>query len=336
MHQINADLHCDVLIVGAGIAGLMAAQTLQAAGKTVIVVDREGRVGGRMITEHINTGWADTGAQFFSVREPVFQKHVSQWVEEGLVFVWSWGWADSSTESNQKDGFPRYAAYGGMTAVPRRLAQDVMVHKSVEICQLQLAGDGWQATSRDGYVYGCKGLVLTPPVPQTLALLQASQIPLDSDEEAALAAIVYHPNITAVCQVEGAIRLPSPGALQRPWHPISWVANNQPKMNVPQINLLTAQFSPTHSRLWWQAPDDELTGVLHKELRPLLAEDAHIVDIIFYRWPHALPTVLYPEYSLLASGIPPLAIAGDAFKTSRVEGAAMSGIEAAKAMLGVL
>lgn len=333
MPHKNADLYCDVLIVGAGIAGLMAAQTLQAAGKTVVVVDRESRVGGRMVTEHIHGGWADTGAQFFTVREPVFQQYVGRWVEEGVAFVWSSGWADSSTETTPVDGFPRYAAHGGITAVARRLAQDIMVHKSVEICQLHLLENGWQAVSQSGYVYQCCGLILTPPAPQTLALLEASQLPLDSQDAAALAAIQYQPNITAVCHIDGEAQLPPPGAIQRPAHPISWIANNKQKHISPDITLITAQFNPSYSRLWWQAPDNELTGIIHREIRPFLVDNAQIAHIQFYRWPYALPTTLYPERVLIASNLPTLIIAGDAFKSSRIEGAALSGVAAAEAIL---
>ena len=56
----------DVLIVGAGLAGLLAANALQAAGQTVRVVEKARGVGGRLATWRLGPGRGDYGAQFFS------------------------------------------------------------------------------------------------------------------------------------------------------------------------------------------------------------------------------------------------------------------------------
>jgi monoamine oxidase len=46
----------DVLVVGAGIAGLVAARDLSAAGRSVIVLEARNRVGGRIVNEQIGDG----------------------------------------------------------------------------------------------------------------------------------------------------------------------------------------------------------------------------------------------------------------------------------------
>lgn len=52
----------DVLVIGAGVAGLAAARTLRDAGRHVIVLEARGRIGGRIWTDHTLGGAVDLGA----------------------------------------------------------------------------------------------------------------------------------------------------------------------------------------------------------------------------------------------------------------------------------
>ena len=107
----------DVIIVGAGLAGLMAGRVLTDAGKRVLLIDKGRSVGGRMATRRIDGGLADHGAQFFTVRDPEFGGFVERWMTEGWVFEWSRGWSTGSLAAAANDGHPRYAAHGGMNAL---------------------------------------------------------------------------------------------------------------------------------------------------------------------------------------------------------------------------
>ncbi|HET9059474.1 MAG TPA: NAD(P)/FAD-dependent oxidoreductase [Acidimicrobiales bacterium] len=56
----------EVVVVGAGIAGLSAAHHLARAGAHVVVLDAADRVGGRMTTDIVEGAYVDRGAQFLS------------------------------------------------------------------------------------------------------------------------------------------------------------------------------------------------------------------------------------------------------------------------------
>lgn len=60
-----------IIVVGAGIAGLTAAYSLQKHGFNVQVIEASSRIGGRMITDSINGYIIDCGAQFLSSAYPI-------------------------------------------------------------------------------------------------------------------------------------------------------------------------------------------------------------------------------------------------------------------------
>ncbi len=322
----------DILIIGAGLAGLMAGRRLREHGRTPLILEAAPQVSGRMRTVALGAGRADIGAQFFTARTAVFQKIAAEWLAEGLIFEWSQGWWDGSAEGVAGDGFPRYAAVQGMTAVMEYLAQPLTVHTGAAALSVTVTGDGWQVAAADGRLYHSRALLLTPPVPQSLALLDAGGVSLTAVDRAALERIQYAPSITGLVWVEGGVNLPEPGALQRPLHPISWIADNQQKGLSPEAAIVTMHVNPLHSQLWQTAPDGEVMGLLREGLRPYLAPSARIRLMKIYRWPYALPITLHPERTLLAAHLPPLVFAGDAFNGPRVEGAVLSGLAAALEM----
>ncbi|WP_106122072.1 flavin monoamine oxidase family protein [Nesterenkonia sandarakina] len=57
---------CDVVVIGAGPAGLMAARTLQAAGHSTIVLEARDRVGGRTWSQEIDGAFLEIGGQWVS------------------------------------------------------------------------------------------------------------------------------------------------------------------------------------------------------------------------------------------------------------------------------
>jgi len=57
--------HADIIIIGAGIAGLTAAHYLHKAGRDVTILECSDRVGGRMKTDHIDGYTLDHGFQIF-------------------------------------------------------------------------------------------------------------------------------------------------------------------------------------------------------------------------------------------------------------------------------
>jgi len=65
-----SSLTADVVVVGAGLAGLTAARNLVKGGRSVVVLEARGRVGGRMLNHDIGTGHiAEAGGEFIGATQ---------------------------------------------------------------------------------------------------------------------------------------------------------------------------------------------------------------------------------------------------------------------------
>src|ERR1700688_489475 len=60
----------DVVVVGAGMAGLTAARSLAEAGLKVLVAEAQDRIGGRIWTRHVGDEAIELGAEFIHGRSP--------------------------------------------------------------------------------------------------------------------------------------------------------------------------------------------------------------------------------------------------------------------------
>jgi monoamine oxidase len=67
---MSHNIQDDVVVVGAGMAGLTAARTLAEAGLKVLVVEAQDRIGGRIWTRHIGDEAIELGAEFIHGRPP--------------------------------------------------------------------------------------------------------------------------------------------------------------------------------------------------------------------------------------------------------------------------
>ncbi len=317
-----------VLVVGAGLSGLLAARELKRRGHNVQVVDKGRSVGGRLATRCLGPGRADTGAQFFTVRSPAMRWLLQEWQDAGLVYHWANGWANTAGDV-RRQGHPRYAVRGGMAALAKYLAQGMEVRLETRLCSLRVSGTGWEALAETGQRFTAEAVILTSPVPQSLALLEASRAPVAPEDRHTLQRIVYEPCLTGLIRLEGETHLPEPGAINRPSPNIQWLADNRRKGISPEAVILTVQATPEFSREHFGAAEADVWSPLLGELKPWL-NTAKVVEQQLKRWQYAQPVLIHPQRCYVAHNTPPLIFAGDAFGEGRFEAAVLSGLAAAE------
>jgi len=160
------------LVVGAGLTGLIAARELHKSGASVVVLDKGRGVGGRLATRRIGDGVFDHGAQFFTVRDAEFGRQVDEWLQAGVVRKWCRGFAQGDG-ALRADGHPRYCGTSGMTGIAKYLAASLDVRPGVRVERVVARDGGWDVTTDAGASWRAASLLLTPPVPQSLALVES-------------------------------------------------------------------------------------------------------------------------------------------------------------------
>jgi len=314
----------DVLVIGAGMAGLTAAAELQRAGRRVLVLDKGRGVGGRLASRRIDGATFDHGAQFITTRDSRFAAVLEQGRQDGAVEEWCRGFAGSV------DGHARWRGKPAMSAVAKYLALGLDLHLEMPVVALRRAGVRWRAETTRGRTFIAGAVVLTPPVPQLLAMLDAGGIVLAPELRTRLAAIEYERCLAVMAVLEGPSRIPPPGGLAPAHGPIAWVADNQLKeiSAEPAVTIhATHAFSLEH----WDRDRQESGRVLLEAAAPWLG--AEIRTFRVHGWRYSKPMRVDEEPCVLVRQSPPLVLAGDAFAGPRVEGAALSGWAAAEAIL---
>ena len=344
----------DAVVVGAGIAGLSAAQELVAAGKRVLVVDKVRGVGGRIATRRIGSAVCDHGAQFFTVRGRAFGGIVAEVQAAGAVVEWCRGFTREGSlgAATAQAGHPRWRGVRGMTDLPKQLAACVgaagggrcVVQLRTKVTAVVVEGGRVRLEIETGEGernrVEAAGGIITAPVPQALELLAAGGVvapaAIAEEPEAikTLRMVSYDPCFALMLVLDSPSRVPPPGGIQfdpADGGPIAWLADNQRK-GISPVPALTIHADAAFSRRHFADPPKEVAALLIHHARAWIEGDPStaVVEKSLQRWKFALPTVIIPAPLVAVSTAPPIACCGDAFAGPRIEGAASSWLAAGR------
>ena len=330
----------EILIVGAGLCGLHAATRLQAAGRSVLVLEKSRGLGGRAATRRWNNRPVDHGAQFFTAKNPEFVAQVARWLESGVCHEWTRGlhrFSGGQLHEPTDHSHPRYACRSGMAALGRTLGGPLgeIVQRESKVSRLDVVDEQSQATLEDGRLVRSRCVLLTPPPAQSRALL-AESAPMAAQE------LNRHPSwpCHALAACFSRMELPWQGIQSPDDEVLTWIGHDTSKR--PELHaghtIFMLHAAPSFSIANADAPEGEIAAALLRRASEMTSLDlCSPLEIFLQRWRYALPASGETPSGPIAHTFPsPLVIAGDWSNGGRIEGAWMAGRDAAEQLLVML
>ncbi len=307
-------------VVGAGLSGLVAAQTLTARGARVVVFDKGQVPGGRMSQRSDRGHRFDHGAQYFTMRSAAMRGAVDDWVARGIVRAWS---------PRGGAGRSMLVAAPGMNAIALHLASLCDVRRGVRVSRVVREGGSLRLDDDEGVARASvDAVVVAVPAPQAPALLF---------EAPALAERARAATLSPCWALMVAFDRPLPAPIDVARFeegPLSWIARDSAK---PGRDPSNGEAWVAHASTAWSVAhleDDAPTAAAalldafraRLDVGPAAIRMAHA-----HRWRFARTERALGEACLL-DATRRIAVCGDWCLGARVECAYVSGLAAGRAI----
>ncbi|KFA37879.1 NAD(P)/FAD-dependent oxidoreductase [Xanthomonas vasicola] len=314
-----------VAVIGAGLAGLVCAQQLQAAGYAVTVFDQVDAPGGRMRHCTGDHWQCDHGAQYFTARDPAFAAVVDAWIDAGIAAPWqariaSW---DGAQLSHSHSALTRYVGVPDMAAPARALAVHLDIRLSTEVHALQRSGQGWSVScAQDTAAHMFDAVLLAVPTPNAAKLFPPIAPAFSSIAQHAQ----MQPAWAVIAHFDGPVD-PGYDALFVNNGPLRWVARNSSKPARAGIETwllhATAEWSQVHCDA---TPTDVIASIV-PELAALGLPTPQSCDAFFWTVASSNPAL---QIGCVWDAQLGLGMCGDWLAGGKVEGAWQSGVALAQ------
>jgi len=309
----------DILIIGAGMAGLTCASALAKAGLNVCVLDKGRGPGGRMAARRAEVACEtvsfDHGAQFFTARTPEFQAVVAEWERQGVVARWP------------AAGDEAFVGTPGMNGPIRAMGIEEDVRWATRALSLKREAGEWHVDAGEES-FSASTVLIAVPAEQAAELLQEvspelAGVPAGVRSEPCWAVMAAFPERLDIDQ----------DGLRDPDAAISWAARNSAKPARAGEECWVLHASPKRSREIIDLPKEEAAEVL---LADFFAQTGIVPTaphhLVAHRWLYAMPAAVAGEPARYDADLR-IGIAGDYLHSPRVEGAFVSGLALAQRVM---
>jgi renalase len=298
-----------IAIIGAGLAGLAAADALRSAGHDIVAFDKARGPGGRMSTRRTDTAqgmaFFDHGAQYFTARDPEFAAEVARWEADGTAARWPAAGGDA------------WVGTPGMNGIVKALAARHDVRWACRIESIAREGAQWRLGHADGGETA-DAVIVAVPAEQVSDLVAAHR----ADWAGLAAATRSQPCWTVMAAFDARVgfaadTLRSHGA-------IGWAARNSAKPGRSGPESWVVQGSPDWSVAHLEDDGDTVIATLLADLADAVGNDLPgILAVQAHRWRYAMSGAA--GQTALWDGTLSLGLCGDWLIGPRIESAWASG-----------
>lgn len=343
----------DVVVIGAGLSGLTAAQALHQRGYRVLVVDKSRGLGGRLATRRLGSAVLDHGCRYLQPFAESALSPIPGLLAAGILQPWQPESFELKPDGSLAAASSEelYVAPQGMSAVAKTLASELTIQRHWLATTLTPIPEGWRI---EGEVLGdadqlqldtfiARAVVVAIPAPQAAALMNAAA---QSNEGAKdllhqLQRVDFETVITVMAGYDPnqAVRLPNQAGsggwmVTSNTHPtLRWVALDSSKRTDPKEPVVIVHSSPGFAAKALEETDLEPAG------RTLLAEAATLGAWMLaaqwmqvHRWRYGFVRQALDASILSSPKLLNLVGCGDWCSGGNAEGAIESGRHAAAAI----
>ncbi|MDP3526458.1 MAG: FAD-dependent oxidoreductase [Hoeflea sp.] len=157
----------DILVIGAGLAGLTLSHQLADHGADFTLIEKSKTPGGRLSTRRSDFGNFDHGAQYLTGRTPAFTALINRLAQDGDIAAWEPAGKDSAR--------PWWVGQPGMSTIGKVLARGLETRLGIRATGISCRDGRYEvrAEHSDGTQshFSARRVVAAIPAPQALELL---------------------------------------------------------------------------------------------------------------------------------------------------------------------
>jgi hypothetical protein len=266
----------DIVVIGAGIAGLSFARKMKQHGREVLILERSRAVGGRCASWRHEDITMDYGVPFLHARSPLYWQTVDQLLGADVLSGWPHrvqGNGPTCQPRALDPGVRRAALRGGLNSFAKKLAEGIEILRESEVTSIKSIQGSFEISGAN-FSLSTQTLVLAAASAESLRLLSDLDCdPVTTGARALFDLATNFPTLTLLAcydtppaQPDWDLLLPETSAS------IQLISNESSKNAAEKILALCIHAQPAWSRQRLNLPAEQWTRDILRESALLLGD----------------------------------------------------------------